>query len=83
MTLPDGSQITSDTKLNSGQFITYKGNEAYIADEFRKKIVDLPLNHAAVLPMGESKFAVEFPGTTELLFELTVWASGKGQAVGS
>jgi hypothetical protein len=83
MTLPDGSQITSNAKLKSGQFIVCKGNEAYIADEFRKKLVDLPLNHAAVLPMGESKFAVEFPGTIELLFELTVWASGKGQAVGS
>jgi hypothetical protein len=81
--LPDGSQVTSDTKLKSGQFIIYKGNEAYIADEFRKKLVDLPLDHAAVLPMGESKIAVEFPGTIELLFELTVWISGKGQAVGS
>jgi hypothetical protein len=83
MTLPDGSQITSNAQLKSGQFIICKGNEAYIADEFRKKLIDVPLHHAAVLPMGESKFSVEFPGTTELLFELTLWACGKGEAVGS
>jgi hypothetical protein len=83
MTLPDGGRLTSDAKMKSGQFIICKGSEAYIADEFRKKIVDLHLDHAAVLPAGVSKFAVQFPGTTELLFELTAWVSGKGQAVGS
>ena len=83
MTLPDGGRLTSDTKLKSGQFIICKGSEAYIADEFRKKIVDLPFDRAAVLPTGTSKFEVQFPGTTELLFELTAWMAANGEAVGS
>lgn len=83
ITLPDGGGLTSNAKMKNGQFIICKGREAYLADEFRKKIVDLPLDHAAVLPAGASKIAVEFPGTINLLFELTAWMAAKGQAVGS
>lgn len=83
--MPDASQITSDKKLESGQFILCKGEQAYLADPFRKKIADLALNHASVLPKGESKIGVRFPeteGSAKLRFELTAWTSGKGEDVG-
>ena len=52
ITLPDGRQIKSDNKMDGGQFIVCKGNQAYLADHFRKKIVDLAMDHAAILPRG-------------------------------
>ena len=84
ITLPDASQIKSDQKLENGQFIICKGEQAYLADKFRKKITDLTLDHAAVLPQGESKIAVRFSGSegsAQVRFELTAWTSGKGEQV--
>ena len=85
ITLPDASEIKSDKKLENGQFIICKGEQAYLADKFRKKIADLAMDHAVLLPKGESKIGVRFPGTEEsakLRFELTAWTSGKGEVVG-
>ena len=103
ITLPDGSRITSDKKMDNGQFIICKGGQAYLADHFRKKIAVLPSPRPAdppreypgvprrgaggvgMLPKGESKIGVQFPGITKsakLPFELTVWASARGEAVG-
>lgn len=82
ITLPDGAQIKTDTKLVNGQFIICRGNHAYLADNCRKKTGDLSLASPAVLPAGESKISVQFPGGAQVRFELTVWASGKGEVVG-
>jgi hypothetical protein len=85
ITLPDASQIQSDTKMESGQFILCQGGQAYLADKFRKKLADLAVNRAAVLPKGESKIGVRFPGTetsAKVSFELTAWISGKGEKAG-
>lgn len=85
LTLPDASQIKSDAKMENGQFIICKGNQAYLADKNRKKIADLSMNHGALLPKGESNIGVQFPHTpdlTNLRFELTAWISGKGEQVG-
>jgi hypothetical protein len=86
LTLPDGTQIKLDKPMERGQFILCKGNQACLADKFRKKIAELPLDHAAVLPHGESKFSVRFPSTdnsAKVNFGLTAWILGKAEAVGS
>ncbi len=83
--LPDGSRIKAEQKIENGQFIICKGDHAYLADHFRKKITDLPMDHAAVLPKGKSKIGVEFSETArpgKIPFELTTWIFGNGQAVG-
>jgi hypothetical protein len=86
LTLPDGTRIKLDKPMERGQFILCKGNQACLADKFRKKIAGLPLDHDVVLPRGESKIEVEFPGTNmsvDVPFELTVWILGTGEGVGS
>jgi hypothetical protein len=91
ITLPDGSQIASDKNMERGQFILCKGDQAYLADEFRKKIAALSSLSGrgaageGILPKGEAKIGVQFPGaakSAKVPFELTVWACGKGEAVG-
>lgn len=85
MILPDGSHIKSDDTMESGHFIICNGNHVYLSDEFRKKIADVPINGAAILPRGESKIGVAFPGTASperLRVDLTAWIFGKGQVVG-
>ena len=85
ITLPDGSRIQSDKKMENGQFIICGGDQAYLADKLRRKVAELAMDRAAVLPQGESKIVVQFPGTEEsakVPFELTVWAFGKGEKAG-
>jgi hypothetical protein len=85
ITLPDGGQIKCDKKLAGGQFVICNGDQAYVADANRKKIAELPLDHAAELPAGEAKIGVRFPaegGTVKVHFDMTVWALGKGEDVG-
>ncbi|MCX6927916.1 MAG: hypothetical protein NT154_32610 [Verrucomicrobia bacterium] len=84
ITLPDGSQLKSDAKADKGQFIIFKGNQAYLADKNRKKITDLAVNRTVVLSKGESKIGVQFPGTPnpeKVRFEFTAWTLGKGEKV--
>ena len=84
ITFPDGSQIRSEKKMASGQFIICKSDHVYLADNFRKKIVDLVISHRGVLPTGESKIGVQFPGgSNKPQFELTTWITGKGEELGS
>jgi hypothetical protein len=85
ISLPDGGQIKCDKKLANGQFIICKGDLGYVADYNRKKLAELPLDHAAKLPAGESKIDVRLPaedGKTQVRFEMTVWVLGKGEDVG-
>ncbi len=80
--LPDGSQIKSG-KIGTGQFIVCKGDQAFLADPFRKKIADLPMAHAALLPSGESKIGIAFTApSAKLHFEWTTWIFQKPQEVG-
>ncbi len=44
ITLPDGSQIKSEAKMEKGQFVICKGEQAYLADKNRKKLADLPMD---------------------------------------
>ena len=79
MTLPDGNQIKFEQKLLENQFIICHGDKAYIADKFRKKIADLRLDRAAILPKGESKMSVQFSDLqngAQSPFVLTVWCLG-------
>ena len=81
ITLPDGLQIKSNQKMEKNQFIICKGNDAYIADHNRKKIAELAVSRAAVLPKGGTKLGVQFAveGGTKTRFSLTVWMLGKGE----
>jgi hypothetical protein len=83
ITLPDGSQLKTDQRLEKGQFIICKGIEAYVADRNRKKTGELLLAHAVDLPKGKSKLGVQFPLETavNMSFNLTVWIYGKGEEV--
>ena len=81
ITLPDGAQIKSDRKMENGQFIICKGNQAYLANNNRMKITELTMNHPATIPKGETKLGVQFPetpGSAKTAFGLTAWISGKG-----
>ena len=79
ITLPGGGKIQTDKPLEPGQFIICKGGEACLADKYRKKVADLKMDQAATLPAGESKTGVQFPGSGNVRFDLTVWAVGKGE----
>ena len=73
ITLPDGTQITSNQAMTAGQFIIVNGNTAYVADQYRKKIVDVTLPGAVTLPLGTSHFSVQFSATGSVSFGLTTW----------
>jgi hypothetical protein len=79
--LPDGSQIKSNQKIEENQFIICKGDQVYLADKFRRKIVDLDVDHSIKLPTGESKMSVQCPGSAGVRFELVVSAMGKGEEI--
>jgi len=79
VTLPGGGKIHTGKPLEPGQFLIGKGKEPYLADKYRKKIADLKMEGPATLPAGESKIGVEFPGSGNVRFHLTVWAIGKGE----
>jgi hypothetical protein len=80
VTLPDGGRLKSDRRIGQGQFIIGKGDTAYLADNYRKKLADLSLSRPAKLPAGESKLGVECAGKSAR-FELTVWMIGQGETV--
>jgi hypothetical protein len=85
VTFPDGSQIKCPQTIEKGQFILCAGDQAYLADKFRKKITDLAMDHRTTLPNGESKIGVQFSGAEKLArlpFEITIWLSDKGEVVG-
>ncbi len=79
--LPDGSRIQAHRKMEKGQFILCKGNQACLADKNRKKIAALAMARTAKLPKGKSKLDVEFPmeGAAKVRFGLTVWVLEKGE----
>jgi len=83
ITLPDGSELKSDKKIERGQFIVFKGNQAYVGDHDRKKLADLVVSHAVQLPKGDSKLSVQFsqPGNAKVRFGLTVWIAGAGEQI--
>ncbi|HET6248308.1 MAG TPA: hypothetical protein VFE47_11465 [Tepidisphaeraceae bacterium] len=81
ITLPDGSRLKSDKKMDAGQLIVCKGKQAYLADGLRRKISDLAMNRAAVLPNGESTVGVELHSRSKAAMGLTVWISGKAEEV--
>lgn len=80
ITLPEGGQLKANQKIEKGQFIICKGNEAYVANENRKKIADLKLNRPATLPAGDSKLSVETSAKSAHT-ELTVWATEKTEVI--
>ena len=71
--LPDGKQVTSNQALASGQYVIVRGNIAYTADQYRKKIADLTLSGTATLPAGASQFSVQFTASGSIPFNLTTW----------
>jgi hypothetical protein len=83
ITLPDGSQIKSNQKIEKGQFIVCQGNSACVAGHNRKKIANLVMARVAGLPKGESKLGVQFPmeAAAKVRFGLTVWIFGKSETL--
>jgi len=75
ITLPDGAQLTSNQAIAAGQYIVVKGNIAYTADQYRKKIADLTLPGTVTLPAGASHFSVQFSAGGSIPFDLTTWIS--------
>jgi hypothetical protein len=73
LVLPDGKQLTSSQALASGQYVIVRGNAAYTADQYRKKIADLTLSGTATLPAGASQFSVQFTASGSIPFNLTTW----------
>lgn len=78
ITLPDGNRIPCGQKVEKGQFILCDGSQAYLADNYRKKIASLPLTRAAVLPTGDSKLGVD-----KNSFTLTLWILEKAENIGT
>ena len=84
ITLPGGKQLKTTQKLAAGEFVICKGDAAYVADRFRRKIADLELPHATTLSAGNSTLSVQTLGASapdKSRFEVTVWAVGKTEAV--
>ena len=82
VTLPDGSNITCAQKMAPNQFIICKGDNAYLADNNRKQIADLPMAKPAVFAKGEATLGVQFPKNANVGFNLTVWGLDKGEPLG-
>ncbi|HEY3325246.1 MAG TPA: hypothetical protein VGP72_32640 [Planctomycetota bacterium] len=84
ITLPDSTQIKCAQKIERGQFIICKGDRAYLANNNRKQIADLPLERPAQLPKGDTKLGVQLQvdGAAKVRVGLTVWISGKGGTLG-
>ena len=82
VTLPDGSNITCEQKMAPNQFIICKGDNAYLADNNRKQIADLPMAKPAVFAKGEATLGVQFPKNANVGFNLTVWGLDKGEPLG-
>ena len=79
VTLPGGEQLKTTQKLAAGEFVICKGDVAYVADRFRRKIADLELPHAVTLSVGTSALSVQTLGASapdKSRFEVTVWAVG-------
>ncbi|HEY3779969.1 MAG TPA: hypothetical protein VGL56_02720 [Fimbriimonadaceae bacterium] len=74
VTLPNGSRIQSDQKMDKGQFLICKRDEAYVADQYRKKLVTLAYQPTPI-PEGKSKFGVRLSAAAP--FTLTVWTLGR------
>lgn len=74
--LPDGQKLQSDRKLQPGEFVICKGNQAFVADKHRKKIADLSGYRPAKLSPGEAKFTIEAGN-----MEPTVWVLGNGEGL--
>lgn len=82
ITLPDGGQIQSEQETEKDQFVICNGSRAYLADKFRKKIVNLALAHAVTAPSGELKIGVQVSGSIDTPYELTLWTVGKDMRIG-
>lgn len=84
ISLPAGGEIRCTVKMEKGQFILCKGNQACLADPNRKKILDLPMSRAATLPKGESKLGVRLvgDGKSQTHFNLTLWIMENAEKVG-
>lgn len=81
LSLPDGSQLDSDLKMEKDQFILCQGRSAFVADHNRKPLAELHLSGPATLPTGDAKFTVQLrrEKAAEGRFDLTLWVLGKGE----
>jgi hypothetical protein len=82
VSLPGGAEIQCKTKIEKGQILVCKGNEAYLADGNRNKVTEVRMTRSASLPKGESKLAVKIPGGAPVGFNLTLWAMEKSEKLG-
>ncbi len=82
--LPDGAELKSEKGMEQGQFIICKGDQAWLADKFRKNIAKLSMTRAAMLPSGKSMLGVQLlaSGSAPVHGILTAWIVGKGEITG-
>lgn len=82
--LPGGGEIRCTGKIEKGQFILCRANQAVLADGNRKKLSDLPLKGGATLANGGGRLGVRVltDGNTQVRFNLTHWAMEKSEKVG-
>jgi len=83
ISLPDGTQVACNQKIEAGQFIIIRGNHMYLADKYRNEIANLRDPHSEILPKGQSKIEVVCPANTLAKYNLTLWISGKPKAIKS
>lgn len=85
ITLPDGSVLRVDRKLERLQFIVCQGSYAYLAAPNKSKIADLTLEKPAHLPAGGGKISVKFrmaDPRAKIRFGFWSWTLGQGEKVG-
>jgi hypothetical protein len=83
ITLPDGSILRCNQKIERLQHIICQGGQAYLADMNRNKIADLTLVKPAVLPSGASKLVVKLlTKNPNIRFGFWQWSRGQSEKVG-
>jgi hypothetical protein len=84
ITLPDGSVVRCDRKIERLQFIVIKGGKAYLADANQTKIADLTVTRGTTTPKGESKLTVKLrmeDPAAKIRFGFWSWSLDAGEKV--
>jgi hypothetical protein len=78
-TLPSGQKIHWDRKIEPGQFILSDGDHVYLADKNRRKIADIKIDRAPVLPNGSSTLSLGtiIDAVPTQKMEIVVWITSK------
>jgi len=83
--LPGNSKLECAPRISAGQFILCKGDQAYLADNNRRKIAAIPLTRPVSLPHGESRLAVRIDAEAAAppSVSLTTWVIVRSEQLGN